>query len=324
MSSFQTVEGRNSRDAVIASRHGHWLLSRGTRIMVLLGAALAVALAVSTGTSGAQAAGVPGSAGFLGAADSYAIIASNTVTDAGGASHVTGNVGLHPGTAVGLLPVQVSGHINTATTGTTGAALSARNALNAAYITVKNTGATETVGTANLAAQVTPYLAGVYFSGSDLLLDGTITLHGGPNDVFIFQASTAALSVASGSTVLLTGGAQWCNVYWQVGSSATIGTGAAFIGTVLAATSIEADTGAHVTGRLLASAANAGAVTLDHNVITSRAACTEAASTLPGGELPQTGDNSTVIVIIASAITLAGLLAVLFSRRLAARSRNRL
>jgi hypothetical protein len=120
---------------------------------------------------------------------------------------------------------------------------------------------------------------GVYRSASSLGLTGDLTLdaHGNPDAVFIFQVGSA-LTTASGSRVALLGGAQACNVYWQVGSSATLGTGSSFRGTILALTSITLTTGATVEGRTLA---RNGAVTLDTNTIT-RPSCSPAKTGSPG------------------------------------------
>src|ERR1039458_3650047 len=94
-------------------------------------------------------------------------------------------------------------------------------------------------------------------------LSGSLTLNGGGNAdaVFIFQAGST-LVTASGSTVVLENGAQACNVFWQVGSSATLGTSSNFAGTILALTSATLDTGAALRGRVLP---RNGAVTLDAN-----------------------------------------------------------
>lgn len=112
-----------------------------------------------------------------------------------------------------------------------------------------------------------PYLPGIYRASSSMLLSGAMTLDGGGrNDgVFIFQIPST-LTTASNSTVNFTNGAQPCNVYWQIGSSATFGTGTDFVGNVLAYTSITANTNATFEGRLLA---NFGSVTLDSNTITA-------------------------------------------------------
>jgi LPXTG-motif cell wall-anchored protein len=268
---------------------------------VALSLGAAIALSVFSGALPAMGAD-PGDEDFLGTAEDYAIIASNTITET--APHTTvvlGDVALDPGTVVELLPVQVTGDINISDTDTN----IADTDLNAAYVTVANTAATETVGTVNLGARVTPYLAGVYWSGSDLLLDvnATMTLLGGADDVFIFQASTGSLTIGSGSTILLTGGAQACNVYWQVGSSATLGTDSNFVGTILAATSISALNGAEVQGQLLAGATNAGAVTLDNNLINAHSRCVRTTTTATE-VTTTTRENGTTTTVVVPTLAL--------------------
>ena len=107
---------------------------------------------------------------------------------------------------------------------------------------------------------------GVYKSTSSLAISGDVTLdaHGNPNAVFIFQISST-LTTGSGSHVVLANGAKACNVFWQVGSSATLGTNSVFKGNILALTSITITTGVNLEGRALA---RNGAVTLDTDVIT--------------------------------------------------------
>ncbi len=107
--------------------------------------------------------------------------------------------------------------------------------------------------------------SGVYNGSSSLGVTGILTLDamGDPNAVWIFQAGST-LVTATGSEILLINGAQASNVFWQVGSSATLGTGSDFSGTILAQTSITLETGAVLEGRALALD---GAVTLDTNVI---------------------------------------------------------
>jgi hypothetical protein len=107
---------------------------------------------------------------------------------------------------------------------------------------------------------------GVYNSNAGTFgITGTLTLdgQGDPDAVFIFQMAST-LTTASSSVVSLINGARVCNVFWQVGSSATIGTSSTFVGTILALTSITVTTGATVDGRVLALN---GAVTLDSNTI---------------------------------------------------------
>jgi hypothetical protein len=122
---------------------------------------------------------------------------------------------------------------------------------------------------------------------SSLGLSGDLTLdaRGDPNAVFVFQAGST-LTAGSASRVVLIGGAQPCNVFWQVGSSATIGTSSAFAGNILALTSISLTTGATLDGRALA---RNGAVTLDTNTIT-KAVC--ATTTPPPASTPAAGGNT--------------------------------
>ncbi|MCW2925093.1 MAG: hypothetical protein JWM98_2497, partial [Thermoleophilia bacterium] len=120
---------------------------------------------------------------------------------------------------------------------------------------------------------------GAYRAASSINLTGTLTLdaQGNPSQVFIFQIGSS-LTTATSSRVLLVNGAQSCNVFWQVGSSATLGTASTFDGTLLALTSITAQHGATVDGRLLA---RNGAVTLDDNTVTSNGCAS--APIPPGG-----------------------------------------
>ena len=111
---------------------------------------------------------------------------------------------------------------------------------------------------------------GVYRSASSIGLTGALTLdgHGDPIAVFVFQAGST-LTTASASQVMLVNGARSCNVFWQVGSSATLGTASTFRGNILALTSITVTTGVTIDGRVLA---RNGAVTLDSDTIT-RSSC---------------------------------------------------
>jgi uncharacterized repeat protein (TIGR01451 family) len=103
--------------------------------------------------------------------------------------------------------------------------------------------------------------AGLYKSTSSLGITGVLTLNGTANSVFIFQIAST-LTTATGSQVALTGGVTAANIFWQVGSSATLGTYSIFNGTILAQVSVTVATGAVLTGRALA---RTGAVTLDTN-----------------------------------------------------------
>ena len=134
----------------------------------------------------------------------------------------------------------------------------------------------------------TTLVSGVYTSATDLFVGGDLTLDAGgdPNAVFIFQAKTGTLGTAAGissgvpnTRVLLSNGAQACNVFWQVGSSATVETSTQFVGTILALQSITVNTGATIdAGRALA---RNGAVTLDTNTLKAANCATPAPGATP-------------------------------------------
>jgi type VI secretion system secreted protein VgrG len=180
---------------------------------------------------------------------------------------------------------------------------------------------------------------GVYSFSSSAQLTGTLILdaQGDPEAVFIFQIGST-LTTASSSVVSLINGARFCRVFWQVGSSATLGTNTNFIGHIFALTSIDAQNGATVQGQLLA---RNGAVTLDNNTITNgdceavtsptptpttgaatptptpTTGATTPAPTptiAPGDEIPQTGETGGYgyigLILLGLAVSLA-----VFSRR---------
>jgi hypothetical protein len=110
---------------------------------------------------------------------------------------------------------------------------------------------------------------GVYISstGSTIGVAGTLTLNGGPTSVWVFQAPSAALTTAPNSTILLTGGAKASNVFWHVGSSATLNGGTTFQGNILASASITMGALATSCGRLLSGAEASGAFVFESNVV---------------------------------------------------------
>jgi len=201
----------------------------------------------------------------LGTAESYAVLGGSTVTNTG-TSTITGNIGVSPGSAVTGFPpgVVVSGTIHRADASAAGAQASvttAFNALGAQPVTQDLTG-TDLGG-----LTLTP---GVYVFSSSAQLTGALTLNAGGNPaaVFIFRTGST-LTTASGSSVVMIGGGSPCNVFWQIGSSATLGTTTSFAGNILALTSITLNTGATIlNGRALA---RNGAVTLDTNTISALA-----------------------------------------------------
>lgn len=211
----------------------------------------------------------------LGTAGSYAVLAGTTVTNTGPTT-IDGNVGVSPGSAVtGLLPEMVSGgtiHLADAD------ALQAQNDLTTAYNAAAGLTVTEILTGQDLGGlTLTP---GVYFFESSAQLTGTLTLdaQGDPNALFVFQIGST-LTTASSSDVVFTNGGLGDNVFWQVGSSATLGTTTEFAGNILALTSITLNTGANINcGSALA---RNGAVTMDTNVVSINSGCESGPGTTP-------------------------------------------
>ncbi|WP_345214527.1 ice-binding family protein [Georgenia halophila] len=195
----------------------------------------------------------------LGTAQSYSVLGGQTVTNTGPTT-LSGDVGVSPGTAItGLSEITVGGAVHEGDAH----AAQAQEDLVAAYDDAAGLAPTASVSGDLVGETLT---AGVYNSTGPLELNGTLTLdgQGDPNSVFIFQVASTLIT-GSASNVLLTNGAQACNVFWQVGSSATLGTGSTFTGTIMALTSISVTTGTTVEGRALA---RNGQVSLDTNVFT--------------------------------------------------------
>ncbi len=202
----------------------------------------------------------------LGTAGTFAVLAGTTVANTD-ASTIQGDVGVSPGTSVtGFPPGVVTGG---SIVGTSAAAIPQED-LTAAYNDAAGRTASVSVGDFIGVGQTLG--PGVYNAPSSLEVGGSLTLdaQGDANAVFIFQAGST-LTTDSASSIDLVNGAQACNVFWQVGSSATLGTGSTFTGTILAQASITATTGDTITGRVLAST---GAVTLDTDSITVPACTT--------------------------------------------------
>ena len=253
------------------------IMTRSTkRVSISLFIGLGVVVAVSlNAVSGPPSARAAESAVGLGNAGSFSVLAAATVTNTGG-TQVFGDLGVNAGSAVtGSPPGQV---IN----GTIHATDTLSGLAQQDLVTACNDAAGRTPTKTGLVALDGLTLAPGVYSGGALSLGGTLTLNGGANDVFIFQA-TSTLVTGSGSQVLLTGGATECNVFWQVAKSATLNTGSAFVGTVMALTSVTAKTGATVRGRLLAST---GGVTLDTNVITRPTSCATSGTATPAIPVP--------------------------------------
>jgi hypothetical protein len=250
-------------------------------------------------------------------AEKYSVLAGSTVTNTG-PSVLNASIGLSPGTSVTGFPpgiITSPGVKNIANP----SAVTAKADLVTAYLDAQRRSVTATVK-----ADLTGLILGpgVYSASAKgpLRLSGKLTLDakGNDNAVFIFQTNST-LTTASSSIISLTNGANACRVFWQVGSSATLGTSSRFIGSLLALSSITATTGTRIEGRLLA---RNGAVTLDTNTFTAPSCITSSATTttlgstattLPGSttsttipegsNLPATGSNSWLLM---SALLMTG------------------
>jgi hypothetical protein len=229
---------------------------RGARLL------LSATVVTLIGLVGAQAALATGPATVgLATAAPFAVLAGTPKIASTGATVINGDLGISPAAAVtGFPPGIVNGTIHTADA----VALQAQSDLTTAYTDAATRPVTATHGTlGGLTLD-----AGVYNAGGVVLgLTGTLTLDGqnDPNSVWIFQA-TSSLVTASSSVVKLINGASSCNVFWQVTSSATLGSGSTFVGTIIALTSITMDSGVTMHGRALA---RNGEVSLINDTISS-------------------------------------------------------
>jgi hypothetical protein len=234
----------------------------------------------------------------LGTADSFAVLAGSAVTNTG-SSTINGDLGLSPGTAVTGFP---PGTVNGSTHKTDAVAAQAQVGLTTAYNDAAARTPAVTVSGDLGGMTLAP---GVYKSSSSIGLTGALTLdaQGNTSAVFVFQAGST-LTTAPASHVNLINGAQACNVFWQVGSSATLGTTTVFAGDILALTDISINNGVTVSGRALA---RNGAVTLINDTISAAHCAT--GPTGPTGPTP-TGtaarNGTAVLATVPRSIAQAG------------------
>jgi len=266
----------------------------GTPILALVPAAalLMVFLGTTAETAGAATAPVP-----LGTSANYAVLGGSTVTNTNNTT-LEGSLGLWPGTSITGFPPGIVVAPGT-TEPTTAAAQQAQSDLTVAYVDAagRPVGATTQADLANRTL-----VAGVYSGPSKgaLSLTGPLVLDGmgDRNAVFIFQTDSTLIT-ASSSTVTLMNGAQECNVFWQVGSSATLGTDSVFVGNIMALTSITVNNGVTVRGRALA---RNGAVTLDNDTF-SKPTC---ALTAPATTTTAVATTTTTVAGGTTTSTVAG------------------
>lgn len=196
----------------------------------------------------------------LGTAAAFAVLAGAGITNTGPTT-ITGDVGTFP-------TPSMTGFGSVILFGTNQAGNAVTQTAKADLATAYDDAAgrshfVEYAGAFDLVGQI--LIPGVYRASSSLFLSGTVTLdaQGDLNAIWIFQTGSSLIT-ASGSTVALLNGARACNVLWQVGSDATLGTDSDFVGDILALSSITLNTRATVDGRVLA---RNGAVTMDTNAI---------------------------------------------------------
>ena len=256
------------------------------RIVPLLPFVLStLAAALMCGPSPASAAVVS-----LGAASSFAVLAGSSVTNTGN-SVVNGNLGVWPGTAItGFPPGIYAGP---------GPAGTAQGDLTAAYNSLAGLTCGTTLTGSDLGTLL-PLNPGVYCFSSSAQLTGTLKLneHGLDNQEFVFKiGSTLTTATSSAVTEINTGpdGAGVNdNIFWQIGSSATLGTGTAFLGDIVALASITLNTGASISCG--AALARTGAVTLDDNTIS---ACQARTAPVP--------EPSTLMALATALLALIGI-----------------
>jgi hypothetical protein len=221
-------------------------------------------------TTSATCVQLPPPAG-LGTACGFGILGATPAVTNTGASIVTGSVGIWPAAAVtGFPPGTLTGNGGVPNAGDA-VAMKAQGDLTTAYNNAAGLPAPPPVLTGDIGGQTLP--PGVYSATTTLGITGNLTLDGStnPNGVWVFQVGSALTTAAGGagappaSQVILIGGAQAHNVFWVIGSSATLGTHSVFVGTIMAKASITLGTGASLQGRALA---ENGAVTLDDNAVT--------------------------------------------------------
>ena len=239
-------------------------------------------LAIAGGWGTVLAATDPG----LGTALSFAALGGSTVTNTG-PSVITGDLGVWPGSSVTGFP---PGVLNGTQHLTDAVALQAQSDLTTAYNAAAAQPPTQDLTGQDLGGKV--LIPGVYRFSSSAQLTGALTLdgQGAKNSIFIFQIGST-LTTASASTVSVINGASACDVWWQIGSSATLGTTTTLRGNLMALTSITLTTGANIpAGRALA---RNGALTMDTNTISAPTSCgVTSSSGVPAS--PSPGSEPTV------------------------------
>jgi len=264
-----------------------------------------IAIAISALIIGANSiAALASTAPGLGTASTYAVLAGTTVTNTGN-TVLSGNLGISPGSACTGFPAPCTGGgpgvVNAGTIHAgDAAALQAQTDLTAAYGVAASSPCNSTSLAPWGGQTLTP---GTYCQTTSPTISGNLILSG--NGVFIFK-SGSTLVTAPGATVSVINGAQPCNVFWQVSSSATLDTTTTFVGTIMALTSITINNGATIQGRALA---RNGQVSLINDQITAPTSCAAATVAGPpagGGGPPQSDSFPWILALVAGVLASAG------------------
>jgi hypothetical protein len=254
--SFEALESRLLLSAVLASAvQGNLITGSPAVQMSLSGAG---ANAASTGTQAPI---------NLGSAAAFAVMATTAINGAG--DQIYGDVGVNPGSSQGIPPGEVNGsiHVDDLTI------VAAQAALLAAY----NDAVSRSVGSVSLPGNLggLTFTPGLYTNSSSVLIQGagpgnnvTLDAQGDPNAIFIFQMGST-LTTGPGAHVVLADDAKAGNIFWQVGTSATLDTTTIFKGNILAAITITVNNGAAIEGRLLGGSdgTGSGAVTVNGSIV---------------------------------------------------------
>ena len=229
--------------------------------------AMSSVILIFAGLTGGSSPAAAVDAVDLGTAETYSVLGGSAVTNTG-PTVLSGDLGVSPGDSItGFTGPPDGSYLGTLHQDDMPAA-QAQSDLTIAYDNAAGQAPDVTLASPELGGLT--LISGVYKNPTDvdsMQLTGTLTLdaQGNSDAVFIFQIAST-LTTAEDSTVSLINGADPCNVFWQIGSSATLGTDTTFVGTIMALTSVTVTTGATIQGRALA---RNGAVTLDTNTITT-------------------------------------------------------
>lgn len=207
----------------------------------------------------------------LGRASGFAVMATASISGTG-PTQINGDVGLNPGSAQGIPPAQVNGTIHIDDQ----AIIDAQSDLLAAYGDAVSRSVTSQSLPGNMGGLT--FTPGLYTNSTSVLIQGagpannvTLDAQGDPNAIFIFKMGST-LTTGAGAQVILAGGAKASNIFWQVGSSATLNTTTIFKGNILASVTITVNAGSAVEGRLLGGSNSAGSVTVNASTVTVPAA----------------------------------------------------